>query len=109
MKRYERAGKLFKLFGWLTVIFGAIGVAAPFFLRDLSDVSLGAFAPLIPLVIMTIGVAFMQFKVGSAIIEHKDWARKFGTVLAILQMIGFPIGTILGPYMAWCLIKGWDD
>ncbi len=32
-----------------------------------------------------------------------------GISFSVLSLFGFPIGTILGVYLLWCLIKGWDE
>ena len=109
MKLYEKAGRLFRLLGWLTLIFGTIAIAVPLLTNDLSQVSFTALVPLLALIIIVIGISILQFKVGAAIKEHKDWGRTVGIILSFIQLLGFPIGTIIGAYILWCLIKGWNE
>jgi hypothetical protein len=111
MKKYERAGRLFRLLGWLSLIFGAIAIAIPLLtsLSEISQAPIGSLIPLLSLVVVVVGMSIFQLKVGAAIKEHKDWGRTAGIILGIIQLIGFPIGTIIGAYILWCLIKGWNE
>ncbi len=54
-------------------------------------------------------LTYFQFVLGTALKQHKQWGRKVGIGYAILQLFGFPIGTIAGAYILYCLIKGWDE
>jgi len=109
IKPYVKAGQLFRLFGWISAV-GGIGitafVSAPH-LQDLNAPSL--FSDMVPLLLFVLLLAILQFRVGSAIKEHKEWGRTVGILLAIIQLFGFPIGTLIGTYILWCLTKGWAD
>lgn len=111
LKGYEKAGRAIILFGSIILI-ATIGIVAaviiPVFLggKGLQDPS-AVKALLISLLLFCI--AIFHFVLGKAIKEHKEWGRVVGTVLGFLQLFGFPIGTIIGAYVLWCLIKGWDD
>ena len=106
---YEKAGRVFRLFGWLQLTVGGLitiailitAVAQP------GDVAKDISISLLILGIV-IGVSVFQLFLGKAIKEHKDWARVVGIVVAVLQLFGFPIGTLIGAYILWCLIGGWD-
>ena len=108
MLPYEKAGRLFVILGWLSLIMGALAVAVPLIMGGFPVVDPVSLVPLITLVIILVGLSIFQLKVGSAIKEHKDWGRVAGIVLGTIQLIGFPIGTIIGIYILWCLLKGWD-
>lgn len=108
MKPYEKAGRLFIFLGWLSLIMGAAAVLGPIILGGFSIADPVSLVPLISLSIILVGLSIFQLKVGAAIKAHKDWGRVAGIVLGIIQLIGFPIGTILGIYILWCLLKGWD-
>ena len=52
-------------------------------------------------------LAFGLFLAGRAVTEGKDWGRKVGMVYAVLMLVTFPIGTIVGLYLLWCLALRW--
>ena len=60
--------------------------------------------PLLSLAVVVIAMSILQLKVGEAIKEHKDWGRTAGIILGAIQLFGFPVGTIIGAYILWCLI-----
>ena len=111
MRNYEKAGRLFRILGWLSLAFGAIAIAFPLFTlsSEISQAPVSSFIPLLSLVVIIVLMSILQLKVGAAIKEHKDWGRIAGIILGCIQLIGFPIGTIIGAYILWCLIKGWDE
>jgi hypothetical protein len=41
---------------------------------------------------------------GLGLLGFKPWARILGIVLALLNLPGFPIGTLLGIYTIWALL-----
>jgi hypothetical protein len=43
--------------------------------------------------------------VGFGLLARKGWARVLGIVVAILNLLNFPFGTILGLYAAWVLLQ----
>ncbi len=57
---------------------------------------------------LVIAFNYFLFALGKAIKEHKEWGRKVGIGYGAIQLLGFPLGTLLGAYILWCLIKGWD-
>jgi hypothetical protein len=42
---------------------------------------------------------------GFGLLGYRPWARVLGIVLAILQLVNVPIGTILGIYALWVLLN----
>lgn len=42
---------------------------------------------------------------GVGILKHKDWARILMLIIAILSLMAIPIGTIIGIYTIWVLMK----
>ena len=42
---------------------------------------------------------------GFGLLGFKPWARILGIVLAILQLVNIPIGTLLGLYALWVLLN----
>jgi uncharacterized membrane protein (DUF2068 family) len=58
------------------------------------------------IVIIVLGVAFGV--VGWGLWQLKDWARIGAIVLAVLQLPGFPLGTIVGGLTLWYLLSDPD-
>jgi fructose-specific phosphotransferase system IIC component len=46
-----------------------------------------------------------NFVAGVWVLQYKNWARILAIILAILNLILFPIGTILGIYTLWVLFN----
>jgi len=42
---------------------------------------------------------------GIGLLQFRPWARIMGIVLGVLQLLNFPIGTILGVYALWVLLS----
>ena len=109
---YETAGRVFRFFAWVQLFV----IAVIFFALLLPPMITGK--PHLPthvhaasLLVVLVGIAFnvFQLKVGAAIREHKEWGRTAGLILAVIQLFGFPIGTIVGAFLIWCLVSGWDS
>ncbi|MEK6550692.1 MAG: hypothetical protein AAB329_07630 [Pseudomonadota bacterium] len=102
---YVKAGRLFQLLAWiqlLAFVLIAASIAIPH-ISEYRSVEPRAFFALIFLIFPV-----FYFLLGRAIKQHKEWGRVAGIVLGILMLAGFPIGTILGAYILWCLGKGWN-
>jgi hypothetical protein len=42
---------------------------------------------------------------GFGLLSYKPWARIVGIVLAVLQLLHFPLGTVFGIYALWVLLN----
>jgi hypothetical protein len=42
---------------------------------------------------------------GFGLLAYKSWARILAIVLAALQLLGFPFGTIFGIYVLWVMLN----
>jgi len=101
----EKAGRVIRLIAWIqiaTIIGLMTAMVIPIFAEHKTPhVTIILALPfLIPL---------LYFKVGKAIKEHKNWGRTVGIIMGILMIPVLPIGTLIGAYILWCLIKGWDQ
>jgi hypothetical protein len=103
---YEKAGRVFRLFAWIQIV-AVAGILAAVIIPMFAQQKAPPAASL--LVLLVLLLPLLYFKVGRAIKEHKDWGRTAGILLGILMLFGFPIGTLIGAYILWCLIKGWDQ
>ena len=104
-----------EVLGWLYIVFGAMGLLGGlglfvFFsgLALLPDEPSGAFA--LVLIGWVIGGLLVITSVpdiigGIGLLKRKNWARILVIILGCIQLIGFPIGTALGIYTLWVLLK----
>jgi len=117
MKPYIKTGRLFRFFGWISVIGGIGGVVAAIAIPVIIDPNAPSLLPallnslpqVLSTLVLIVGISVLQLKVGTAIKEHKDWGRTVGILLGIIYLFGFPIGTLIGFYILRCLIKGWGS
>lgn len=107
LRPYEKAGRLFRLIGWISAV-GAVGGVAALLLEMTSDQSKYT-TELLPSVVVMGLLAVLLLKVGGAIKQHVGWGRPAGIGIAALQLLAFPVGTLIGAYILWCLIKGWEQ
>lgn len=110
LKPYEKAGRLVRVLAWISLVaLLGIGVAL---LVPMIQGNHNGLVTLMPLVIFLAflgAMTWFQFFLGTALKEHKDWARIVGIVYGVLNLPAFPIGTIIGGFLLYWLIKGWDD
>ena len=112
MKPYVKAGRLFRLFGWIGIGGIVVAIAIPVMINPNASFlqpDASSWPPTLLLLVLVAGMSVLQLKVGTAIKEHKNWGRTVGIVLGIIHLFGFPIGTLIGAYILWCLIKGWEQ
>ncbi len=105
LKGYEKAGRAFKLIGWVMIILTTLFaiVALPSFVRTHRTAFLG-----FSLVIVWM-INGLTIFLGQSILKHKEWARVAGMILSALQLLAFPVGTLIGAYVLYHLFKGWND
>src|SRR5580765_3592940 len=112
MKPHVQAGRIIRFLAWLQMI-AVVGIAAAIIIPVVTG-GKGVTSPAqffliaILILVVSLGIAKFLFVLGTALKEHKEWARKAGIVLGIIQLFGFPLGTILGAYILWALTKGWN-
>lgn len=97
-----------KILGWLYIIFGIIGLLSAgclgIILVGSGFISQDEIAMRV-LVITTIVIGLFTLLIsvpgivaGWGLLGYRPWARILTIVLGILNLLGFPIGTILGVY-----------
>jgi hypothetical protein len=104
-----------KIIGWLHIIFGVLGVLTAFALfgggmlggafagslKGMVGIGLlGAFAGAI-----VAALAIPGLIAGYGLLKYYEWARILTIVIAIFELIRFPLGTILGAYSLWVLLS----
>ena len=102
-----QAGRLIRAIGWfqLTV---ALSFAAYLLFEVLSsrDPRLDPSHEWYPLVAFALALGATYLFVGSALKKHASWSRWAGGILAIFALLYFPVGTVLGSFVLWFLIRG---
>lgn len=101
--------------GWLLVISSALllalGVIGFFFLSSIGVFSGDAQAALILSTVGTWGGIFFLilavpgFVAGYGLLKHREWGRILAIVIAFLNLINFPLGTLLGIYALFVLLQ----
>ena len=111
-----------KVLGVLFIAFSALGVLAALFLMIAMGGAAGIVgaaadpdeAALALPIIGLAGTALVGFLLivslpglvtGFGLLSYKPWARIVGIVLAILQLLHFPLGTVFGIYALWVLLN----
>jgi hypothetical protein len=54
---------------------------------------------------IVISVNILGIVGGYSILKKKRWARRAVIVVSIIELIGFPVGTIIGVYSLWILFN----
>lgn len=104
-----------KLLGALYIIFGALfligavviyfsliaagvlsGDATAMFVTEIVGIVLGSFLLL---------VSIPGIIAGIGLLKYKPWAKTLALVIGIINLINFPIGTIIGVYTIWALMN----
>lgn len=108
-------GQHVEILGWLHIvgsaIYLAIAVFVFFLLTGISVATRDAEALAVLTVIATsVGtllslLALPGIAAGIGLLRHKSWGRILAIVLGILNLINFPIGTVIGAYTLWVLFQ----
>jgi hypothetical protein len=104
---HQKAGRVIRLMAWLGVL-GTVGIGAAVLLPALST---GNALPLELLIMLGLIAAFVigLFFVAGAVLRHRTWGRFAGIVYGLISLAGVPIGTIVGLYVLWHLLFGWNE
>jgi hypothetical protein len=110
-----------KVLGILNIVAGAFGLCGALVLFLLFGISAGAVgtsgdpdaAFALPIIGLT-GMALVTFAIltslpaiiiGFGLLRFRPWARVGGIVMAVVSLMMFPFGTILGVYGLWVLFS----
>jgi len=104
-----------RILGWLHLIYGALGLCMAFLVFAGSMVGAlfsgsvmgmlgagfgGAFAAAFIALLSIPGLV-----AGYGLLKFRPWARTLTIVLAVFELIRFPLGTIVGVYSLWVLLS----
>ena len=102
---HERAARVMRLVGWVSLVLGAAAVVAVFFPSFEAHKALTGVFWVIAL--LMVGLPALMIVIAQGRFAQKPWARTAGIVYVVFALFGFPIGTIIGIYVLWQLRKGW--
>ncbi|OGP66447.1 MAG: hypothetical protein A2Z19_06185 [Deltaproteobacteria bacterium RBG_16_54_18] len=111
LKLYAKAGRIIRLLAWISgisVLAIAAAVLVPLIAKP-QPAEAGPIAVLMIVLVLIVLFVYFQLTLGGAIKQHKEWGRNVGIGYSVILLFGFPIGTIVGIYVLYCLIKGWDQ
>jgi len=91
---------------WLGTL-GTVGIGAAVLLPAMSTQGTLPFE-LIALLGVCAAFTIGLFFVAHAVLQHKTWGRVAGIVYGVISLLGVPIGTIVGLYVLWHLVFGWE-
>jgi hypothetical protein len=110
-----------KVLGVLDVVFGSLGVLGALALMLVfggaagivgasGDPDAAIAMPIIGITGLTLVVFLLLLSVpaviiGIGLVRFRPWARIAGIVLAVIDMIWFPVGTLVGIYGLWVLFS----
>ena len=104
-----------KIIGWLHIIYGLLGLLLAFGMVAggmLGGAFSGSVRGMIGFgLIGTVGGVFVAaFAIpgliaGYGLLKYYDWARIIMIVIAVLELIRFPVGTAIGVYTLWALLS----
>ncbi len=103
------------ILGWLFIVFNGIFIVAAVLLYGivsgiaaLSDVqevvAISRTAAAVAAVLLSI-ISIPGIIVGFGLLSRAGWARVIALILGIINLFNFPLGTILGIYTLWVILK----
>jgi hypothetical protein len=105
-----------RLLGVLNILLGGWGglAAITYFGMVAGPAAVAAFGPLAGylitgLMLLLLVLTLPMIVVGFGLLRHRPWARPMGTVMAILEILSFPLGSALGIYALWVLMSPETD
>lgn len=104
-----------RIVGWLFILSSALLLAIAFTgFFVLTSLGVVAGDPQATLVLGTIGtwggiffvlLALPGFLAGYGLLQRREWGRILAIVVAFLNLLNFPLGTLLGAYALWVLLQ----
>jgi len=101
----RKAARIFRLLSWLQIIL-CILILVAILIPTISE----GRNPVGPLAIgmVFLIIPWLYRKLAAGIDAKREWARTVGIIVGVLMLAGVPIGTLIGGYLLYLLIGGWD-
>lgn len=105
-----------KILALLFILVGGFGGLASvvFFFLVAGPTEAAAYGPISGYMItgwmvLMLVLAIPLIAVGIGLMSFQRWARALATILAIVELLNFPVGTALGIYTLWVLLSAEAD
>ncbi|HYG09992.1 MAG TPA: hypothetical protein VD835_08610 [Pyrinomonadaceae bacterium] len=103
------------ILGWLYIIFGGLGLLAAVFILlvmggsgviagDAQTAALLSGIGLFVAVIVAV-LSVPSIIAGWGLLKRKSWSRVLAIILGALNILNFPLGTVVGIYTIWALTQ----
>jgi len=105
----HNAGHLLAIWAWLllfvvgTIILSVVVVNV---MGDEPEKATSLFWPIISAILFLSVVVLITAR---GLKKHKQWARYVGIFLAVMALIAFPVGTVMGLFILSYINKGWHE
>ena len=101
MESHMKVARVHRVISWLCLVF--LAAIAYLLFAPPANINRAAFA-----YSLLIALAFLAHHVTArGALEAKPWARIASIVLAVLMLVAFPIGTIVGIYLLVNTLRPW--
>ncbi len=105
----QNAGHLLSIFCWV-LIFIIFTIFASILAVDvMSDEIEKPGSDFWPIMMGFVGYVVLILLATRGLRLHQQWARYLAAVLAVVALIAFPVGTVLGLFVLSYLKKGWHE
>ena len=105
-----------KVLGLLYILMGGFGglASAIFFALFAGPAAATSYGPIAGYMVtgwmyMMLALTIPAIVVGIGLLNFRPWARSLGAIIAILELVNFPLGTALGSYALWVLLSAETD
>lgn len=87
----------------VVIVFAVLHFASDFVNNDEAELVLSIIANVIMVVSLVLSLPGILAGIG--LFKRKEWARILTLILAVLELVNFPIGTAIGVYSIWALAQ----
>ena len=108
----RKAGRIFILFGWLSLALTALvslAIIMPMTGDGADRITREEITILTSIAGILLGLSTLYLWVGSALKTHRRWARIAGAILALFSLANVPLGTLIALVVLYYLHKGWYE
>jgi glucan phosphoethanolaminetransferase (alkaline phosphatase superfamily) len=105
----QNAGHLLSIFSWVLIFIIFTIFASILAVDTMSDEIEKPNSDFWPIMMAFVGYVVLCLLAARGLRLHQQWARYIAGVLAVLALIAFPVGTVLGLFMLSYLKKGWHE
>ncbi|MFZ6759849.1 hypothetical protein ACO0K9_21800 [Undibacterium sp. Ji50W] len=100
MEKHEKVARTHRV---LAILYGLLLAVFGFLLYPHSGLPSGG---LIGVALLFLGLTVLHYATSVGASNKKPWARMLSTLIALLMLFAFPVGTIIGAYL---LFNNWSD